>query len=161
MEGSVADLLGLPGERRNVGIGQVIRCGGEELGRFSPRLVSEDPRQRQSDHRVSRVGGVDALRDAGRSQREANDPNRHGKRSDAAHAAHEDYLENGELARDGKHQLFEGRKEHDEADRNQNKNRLDKDVAKHGHDRDRFQLEGGREHEGPDKAIRSPSSGGK
>ena len=96
-----------------------------------------------------------------RSQRAANDPNARGKRSDEAHAVHEDYLENGELARDGRHPLFEGRKDHDEADRNQNKNRLDKDVAKHGHDRDRFQLEGGREHEGPDGVIRSPSSGGK
>ena len=96
-----------------------------------------------------------------RSQRAANDPNAHGKRSAEAHAVHEDYLENGELARDGRHPLFEGRKEHDEADRNQNKNRLDKDVREHKHDRDRFQLEGGREHEGPDKAIKSPSSGGK
>jgi hypothetical protein len=95
------------------------------------------------------------------SPRAANDPNRHGKRSDEAHAVHEDYLENGELARDGRHPLFEGRKEHDEADRNQNKNRLDKDVSKHHHDRDRFQLEGGREHEGPEGVIKSPQSGGK
>ena len=95
------------------------------------------------------------------SQREANDPNRHGKRSHEAHAVHEDYLENGELARDGKHPLFEGRKDHDEADRKQNKNRLDKDVSEHGHDRDRFQLEGGREHSGPDETIKSPQSGGK
>ena len=96
-----------------------------------------------------------------RGQRAAHDPNRHGKHSAEANAVHEDYLENGELARDGKHQLFEGRKEHDEADRNQNKNRLDKDVSKHHHDRDRFQLEGGRETEGPDSAIKAPSSGGK
>ena len=96
-----------------------------------------------------------------RSQRAAHDPNAHGKPSAEPHAVHEDYLENGELARDGRHPLFENRKEHDEADRNQNKNRLDKDVREHKHDRDRFQLEGGREHEGPDRAIKSPSSGGK
>lgn len=95
------------------------------------------------------------------SKREANDPNRHGKGGAEAHAVHEEYLEKGELASDGKHQLFEGRKDHDEADRKQNKNRLDKDVSKHGHDRDRFQLEGGREHSGPDSAIKSPQSGGK
>jgi hypothetical protein len=101
------------------------------------------------------------------SQRAANDPNRHGKDSEEAHAVHEDYLENGELARDGRHPLFEGRKEHDEADRNQNKNRLRKDVAEHGHDRERFQLEGGRENhprlggDGHGDTIKSPRSGGK
>jgi hypothetical protein len=56
-------------ELRKVRIGQIIGCGSEKVGWFCPRLVSEDPRQRQTDHCVSRVGGVDAFRDAGRSQK--------------------------------------------------------------------------------------------
>jgi hypothetical protein len=43
----------------------------------------------------------------------------------------------------GKHRLFEGRVQHDEADRNSEKNRLDRDISEHGHDRSEFQVRGG------------------
>lgn len=43
----------------------------------------------------------------------------------------------------GKHRLFEGREQHDEADRNSDKNRLDQDIRAHGHDREEFQVKGG------------------
>lgn len=36
----------------------------------------------------------------------------------------------------GKDRLFEGRQQHDEAEKNSEKSRLAKDVAKHGHDTD-------------------------
>lgn len=44
---------------------------------------------------------------------------------------------------DGKHRLFEGREQHDEADRNSDKNRLDRDIRDHGHNRENFQVQGG------------------
>jgi len=44
---------------------------------------------------------------------------------------------------EGKHRLFEGREQHDEADRNSDKNRLDRDIREHGHNRENFQVEGG------------------
>jgi len=43
----------------------------------------------------------------------------------------------------GKHRLFEGRVQHDEADRNSEKNRLDRDIREHGHNRENFQVRGG------------------
>jgi hypothetical protein len=43
----------------------------------------------------------------------------------------------------GKHRLFEGREQHDEADRNSEKNRLDRDITEHGHERSDFQVRGG------------------
>ena len=80
-----------------------------------------------------------------RSMREANDPNRHGKHSEEAHALHERMIETVGEAHDGGHRLFENRKQHDEADHNQDKNRLGIDVNRHSHNREQFQLEGGRE----------------
>jgi hypothetical protein len=98
------------------------------------------------------------------SQREASDPNRHGKRTDEAHAVHESRMEGGEP--DGGHRLFENRHQHDPADRASGKNRLVKDVEKHGHEREQFQIPGGREThpalppDGPDETIKSPMGGG-
>jgi len=46
-------------------------------------------------------------------------------------------------AAEGKHRLFEGREQHDEADRNSDKSRLDRDIRDHGHNRENFQVEGG------------------
>ena len=43
----------------------------------------------------------------------------------------------------GKHRLFEGRQQHDEADRNSEKNRLDRDIRAHDHNRENFQVPGG------------------
>jgi hypothetical protein len=39
--------------------------------------------------------------------------------------------------------LFEEREQHDEADKNSEKNRLDRDISEHGHNRDNFQVRGG------------------
>ena len=100
-----------------------------------------------------------------RSPREAHDPNRHGKQSGAAHEPHDQALAGGES--DGRHRLYENRKQHDEADKNSDKNRLGKDVDRHHHDRERFQLEGGRENhpalpaDGSGDTIKSPAQGGK
>lgn len=72
------------------------------------------------------------------------------------HAAFIDQLESGpsgesrdaadtraEHEPDGKHRLFEGREQHDEADLNSEKNRLDRDIREHGHNRENFQVRGG------------------
>ena len=45
----------------------------------------------------------------------------------------------------GRHQLFEGRQQLDEADFESQKNRLSRDVDRHGHTRENFQIEGGAE----------------
>ena len=101
------------------------------------------------------------------SQRAANDPNRH-SRGDEGRTAHENYLENQEQARDGRHRLFEDRHQHDPADQASDKNRLAIDVDAHGHDKERFQVPGGRENhpalggsDGADDTIRAPRKGGK
>ena len=99
------------------------------------------------------------------SQREQSDPNRHGKHSGEAADRHE--REINDPQHDGGHRLFEERKQHDIADRNSDKNRLIKDVGKHGHDREQFQIPGGRDvhpklgKDGPDETMRSPAAGGK
>ena len=83
----------------------------------------------------------EGAREETESQRAANDPNRFGKRSDAAAEPHEnDFPES-----DGRHRLFEGRQQHDEADKNSEKNRLQRDIQRHGHDREEFQVPGGKE----------------
>lgn len=43
----------------------------------------------------------------------------------------------------GKQRLFEQREQHDEADKNSEKNRLDRDISEHHHNRDNFQVRGG------------------
>jgi hypothetical protein len=99
------------------------------------------------------------------SQRAANDPNRSGKGSEEAVREHERFMD--EQNRDGRHRLFEERKQHDEADRNSGKNRLVKDVGGHGHEREQFQIPGGREThpalppDDPDGTIKSPGGGGR
>ena len=50
---------------------------------------------------------------------------------------------NAKHAADGKSRLFERREQHDEADRNSEKNRLDRDIREHGHNRENFQVRGG------------------
>ena len=137
---------------------------GEQKG---AQAHAEGQHGEQTLSRLREMTNNDGAQEETRSQRAANDPNRKGKRTEEGHSVHEDYLENGELARDGKHPLFEGRKQHDEADRKQAKNRLDKDVQDHHHDRERFQLEGGRENHprlggsNDGDTIKSPQSGGK
>ena len=53
------------------------------------------------------------------------------KRQDAQHPA------------DGGHRLFEQREQHDEADLNSEKNRLNRDIQAHDHVRENFQVQGG------------------
>ena len=57
----------------------------------------------------------------------------------------EDSAEAGDPKHDdkGKHRLFEGREQHDEADKNSEKNRLEQDIQDHGHNRENFQVRGG------------------
>lgn len=43
----------------------------------------------------------------------------------------------------GKQRLFEERDQHDEADKNSEKNRLDRDISDNDHNRDNFQVRGG------------------
>ncbi len=45
----------------------------------------------------------------------------------------------------GEHRLFEGRQQHDEAEENSEKTRLSRDIDRHGHDREQFQVPGGAE----------------
>lgn len=95
-------------------------------------------------------------------KREANDPNSHGKHSEEAAHVHDV----GNPEHDGGHRLFEGRKQHDEAERHSDKNRIIKDVDKHHHDAEQFQIPGGRDvhpslgKDGPEETVKSPGKGG-
>ncbi len=76
-----------------------------------------------------------------------------GQHGSKAHARLTEQLESGESgdiaaagdlhATDGTNRLFEGREQHDEADKNSEKNRLDQDIQDHGHNRENFQVRGG------------------
>ena len=83
-----------------------------------------------------------------------------GGHGDRTHAALKDQLEGGpsgaqrrnpEAAGDpthsdrGKDRLFESREQHDDVERESEKNRLARDIERHGHDRERFQVPGGKE----------------
>ena len=61
------------------------------------------------------------------SQRAANDPNR---TEEGTAELHERLIHEGS---DGGHRLVEGRKQHDEADRNSDRNRLEIDEERHKH----------------------------
>lgn len=65
--------------------------------------------------------------DGTRSQRAANDP---GRTPDGERELHEQMLAEGG---DGGHRLVEGRKQHDEAERNSERNRQDIDAERHKH----------------------------
>ena len=73
---------------------------------------------------------------------------------------HERELEDPSI-RDGRHRLSEERKQHDDADRAQAKNHLIADIEVHGHERSRFQVPGGRNHDDGTKAFKSPGESGK
>ena len=62
-----------------------------------------------------------------RSQRAANDP---GRTADGERELHERMLDRGG---DGGHRLVEGRTQHDEAEKNSEKNRQRIDTERHGH----------------------------
>ena len=57
---------------------------------------------------------------------------------------------------EGKHRLFEGRQQHDDAEKTSEKTRLSRDIEEHGHDREAFQVEGGTENH-PKSGDKSPS----
>ena len=61
--------------------------------------------------------------DSSTGLREANDPNRHGKRSDHSPDGEREAAAG---VNTGKHKLFENRQQHDEADKNSEKTRSDK-----------------------------------
>ena len=44
---------------------------------------------------------------------------------------------------EGKHRLFEGREQHDNAAKNSEKTRLSRDIDRHGHNRENYQVPGG------------------
>ena len=52
----------------------------------------------------------------------------------------------------GRDRLFEGREQHDEADKNSEKTRLARDVARHGHDVDEQVSDSGTSHTGKRKS---------
>jgi hypothetical protein len=67
--------------------------------------------------------------------RDANDPRADGSDADD----HERRIANPALERDGGHRLFENRTQHDEAEKNSEKNRREIDMRRHSHDSDEFQ----------------------
>jgi len=121
-----------------------------EEGQYGPKAL-EAKRAEIADH--------SARRDAGRA---GSDPNA-GPRGDAD--LHERLIDNPEFEADGRHRLFENRKQHDEAERGSERNRLDRDVERHDHDPVRFQghgTNGGGESESRrgDNTIRNAGKGG-
>jgi hypothetical protein len=52
----------------------------------------------------------------------------------------------------GKDRLFEGREQHDEADKNSEKTRLARDVQRHGHDVDSQEGDSGSSHDATRKS---------
>ena len=112
-------------------------------GQYGPKAF-EAKRAEIADHSGSR----------GQSERAENDP-RAADGSDAAD--HERRIANPEFEADGRHRLFENRKQHDEAERGSERNRRDIDIERHGHDPRSFQ---GHEKERGDVSIRSSGKGG-
>ena len=100
------------------------------------------------------------------SERAANDPNNDGK-TGAGEAALQMQEAHDPSMRDGRHRLYEERKQHDEADRASGKDRLIADVTQHKHDKEEFQIPNGRTnhpnapHKLPDHMVHSPGESGK
>lgn len=80
-----------------------------------------------------------------------------GARAGGEAELHERMIANPEFEADGRHRLFENRKQHDEAERGSERNRRDRDLERHDHDRTRFQ---GHERERGDVTIRQSGKGG-
>lgn len=111
------------------------------------KLVAEEANA--DDHHGKHAHGTEhdtdesGSADSSASKREANDPNSAGKHAAKAAEPHNHDLEGG--ASDGKHRMMEGREQHDQGDKNSDKNRLIKDIQRHGHDKEQFQVPGGAE----------------
>lgn len=80
---------------------------------------------------------------ANQGQRAANDPHRGGSEAGIAEVHERELSAFGE--HDGRHRLVEQREQSDEAEKNSEKTRLSRDIDRHGHDREQFQVPGGRE----------------
>lgn len=93
------------------------------------------------------------------SQREANDPNRHGKRAKHDAEQHDRMIANPEFENDGRHRLFENRIQHDDAENDSEDNRRLRDVERHEHDRSHVQGETAATHAG-DVTIKNAGHGG-
>lgn len=104
-----------------------------------------------SDHGQERGGAH------GRSERAAHDPRRDGTDADD----HERMLARSPADADGGHRLYENRTQHDEAEKNSEKNRRDIDMQRHGHDHEQFQGRGGHagSAHGHDEPARVKSTG--
>jgi hypothetical protein len=95
--------------------------------------------------RIKEQLNANGAQDDSRSGRDEGDPNGpsrdHGDAARDAAQVHEREFHGG--ASSGRHRLFEHRTQHDEADLNSDKNRLEKDIDRHGHDAGEFQVPGG------------------
>ena len=78
--------------------------------------------------RLKDINNDEGRQQSARSQRAANDP---GRTAEGEAELHERMLDEGG---DGGHRLVEGRKQHDEAERNSERNRQDIDKARHKHE---------------------------
>ena len=90
------------------------------------------------------------------SQRAQRDPRASGGEAEM----HERMMADPSLNRDGGHRLVENRLQHDEAEKNSEKNRMTIDVQRHGHERDDFQIPGGRERHDEHRAMKAGGQGG-
>jgi len=110
-----------------------------------PQAHAQGQHGEKTHQRLTEQLNDNGAQDETQSRREASDPNRFGKRTDTAAAPHEGELEMGDFGRTGERRLVEGRQQHDEADKNSEKTRLSRDIDRHGHDREEFQVPGGTE----------------
>lgn len=110
---------------------------GEQKGAQQHAEGQQGPKAREA----FLAGISDHSRRDDETGRAANDPRAHG--NDAA--LHDAKIANPGFERDGGHRLFENRVQHDEAEKNSEKNRIAADVHRHKHEREQFQMEGGRE----------------
>lgn len=113
-------------------------------GQYGPKAYGAKLNEISDHSRSRRVG-----------ERELTDPNRDGAgRSEAE--LHEAKIRDPEFNADGRHRLFENRKQHDEAERGSERNRRDVDLERHGHDAESFQGHGSEE----GSTIRQSGKGG-
>lgn len=125
-------------------------------GQHGPKAY--EARKREISDNDQQRGGHE-----GHSERAQHDP-RSASGSDAD--LHERKIAAPDAERDGGHRLFENRTQHDEAEKNSEKNRRDIDMRRHDHDPEQFQGRGG--HAGhpattPDHAsatVKSTGQGG-
>ena len=108
---------------------------GEQKGAQAHAEGQQGPKAREA----FLEGISDHSRRDDRAERANQDPRASGSDADD----HERRIANPDLNRDGGHRLFENRTQHDEAEKNSEKNRRDIDMKRHGHDPAEFQGRGG------------------